>query len=177
MIEQEHDGPTPASKAEFLRRLEAGRRELWAFIDALKPEQFTAKRDPAGWAIKDHLIHLAVWEKGITALLGYQPRYPVMGVDEALAFADEDTVDAMNDAIFVQHKDDSLDDVLAALKRAQAAFDQVVAAKSEADMMQTYSHYQPDEPGEESGAPIIGWMIGNTVEHYAEHLPWMSVLV
>lgn len=177
MIEQEHDGQAPVSKAEFLRRLEAGRRKLWAFIDSLTPEQFTAKRDAAGWAIKDHLVHLAVWEKGITALLGYQPRYPVMGVDEALAFAEHSTVDEMNDAIFVQHKDDSLEDVLAALKREQAAFDQVVAAKSDADLMQTYSHYQPDEPGDESGAPIFGWMVGNTFEHYAEHLPWMQALV
>lgn len=177
MIEQEHDGQTPGSKAEFLEKLAAGRRELWAFIDALSPEQFTARRDPAGWAIKDHLIHLATWEKGIAALLEYKPRYPVMGVDEALAFAEHSTVDEMNDAIFVAHKDDPLTDVIAALRVEQAYFDQVVESKSDADLAQTYSHYQPDEPGEERGDPIIGWMIGNTYEHYAEHLPWMQALL
>ncbi|GAB4335609.1 MAG: hypothetical protein Kow0010_23150 [Dehalococcoidia bacterium] len=37
--------------------------------------------------------------------------------------------------------------------------------------------YLPDEPGEETGAPIVGWIAGNTCAHYEEHLAWISDLV
>ncbi len=39
-----------------------------------------------------------------------------------------------------------------------------------------YSHYLPDEPGKDSGAPIIGWVIGNTNEHFDLHREWIENL-
>ena len=48
---------------------------------------------------------------------------------------------------------------------------------SDADLRKTYSHYQPDEPGEDSGEPIMRWVAGNTYEHYAEHQEWIEALI
>ena len=52
----------------------------------------------------------------------------------------------------------------------------MLAGLSDADLLKTYRHYQPDEPEENSGAPIIGWIAGNTYEHYAEHQAWVEAL-
>lgn len=46
-----------------------------------------------------------------------------------------------------------------------------------ADLFRTYSYFQPDEPGEDSGRPIIAWIIGNTYEHYDEHRAWIEELI
>lgn len=166
-----------ATIEEFFKRLNAGRSELWAFIDSLTPEQLSAKRDTGGWAIKDHLIHLAMWEKGMTALMSYQPRYAAMGLDEAWVFNEHPHFDVMNDVIFKQHKDKSADEVLAVLRDEQAAFSRVMSEKTTADLFKTYSHFQPHEPGDDDGSPILGRLVGNSFGHYAEHLPWIRALV
>ena len=46
---------------------------------------------------------------------------------------------------------------------------------SDADLKQPYSHFQPGDPDEER--PVIGWVAGNTYEHYAEHIGWINQLV
>ena len=50
-------------------------------------------------------------------------------------------------------------------------------ALTDADLLKTYSHYQPDEPGEDSGSPIVGWITGNTYYHYDEHRVLIEALV
>jgi uncharacterized damage-inducible protein DinB len=166
----------PGSKEVFLERLGYGRQKLWEFIDSLTEDEMTARRDSAGWAIKDHLIHLALYEKGMTALLTYQPRWPVMGVDEQIAFNAEG-FDELNAVLFQQNKDLSVSEVLSILRHEQKALSDTINQKSYDDLLKTYSHYQPDEPGEDSGRPILDWVIGNTYEHYEEHLPWMKVIL
>jgi hypothetical protein len=37
------------------------------------------------------------------------------------------------------------------------------------------NHFQPGDPDE--GRPVIGWVVGNTHEHYAEHIGWMNQLI
>jgi hypothetical protein len=35
-------------------------------------------------------------------------------------------------------------------------------------LLKTYSHYQPDEPGDDSGEAVLRWVVGNssgTTEH------------
>ncbi len=34
-----------------------------------------------------------------------------------------------------------------------------------------------DEPGEDSGSPIVGWITGNTYYHYDEHSLLIEALV
>lgn len=52
----------------------------------------------------------------------------------------------------------------------------MLARLHDADLLKTYSEFQPDQPGEDSGAPIIGWIADNTYEHYAEHQAWVEAL-
>ena len=52
-----------------------------------------------------------------------------------------------------------------------------LAGLSDEDLFKTYSYYQPDEPGDDSGDPILNWIMGNTYEHYAEHQAWIEALL
>jgi hypothetical protein len=67
--------------------------------------------------------------------------------------------------------------VLAALRDGQQQLLDALDGLTDADLFKTYSHYQPDEPGKDSGAPILGWIAGNTYAHYAEHQGWIQALV
>ena len=46
---------------------------------------------------------------------------------------------------------------------------------SDADLRKPYSHFQPKDP--EKKGPVIGWVAGNTYEHYAEHIGWIDQLL
>jgi hypothetical protein len=46
------------------------------------------------------------------------------------------------------------------------------------DLQLPYSHYQSEIIGVEGvDRPVVGWVAGNTYEHYEEHIPWMTSLV
>lgn len=160
------------SVPEFLGRLDAGWAELQAFITSLTPEQLTVPTDAAGWTVKDHLIHLAVWEDGMNAVLAHQNRRERMGIPAALWGGDD--YDAINAVIQQQHHADTLESVLSTLDRVHTEFRSRAAALSTTDLLAPYSDYQPDSS---SANPIVGSLAGNTYGHYEEHIPWMQAIV
>ena len=173
-IEEElsDEAPLPPDKAALLARVRAARAALEAALSRLSDEQLLAP-GPDGWAVKDHLIHIAAWERGIAALLRKQPRYAAMELDQETYLRGSETINA---TLYARHKDEPL---AAARERFRAAHEDIldtIGALDDADLFQTYSHYQPDEPGKDSGAPIVGWIAGNTYEHYAEHQGWIETL-
>jgi hypothetical protein len=40
---------------------------------------------------------------------------------------------------------------------------------SDEDLKRPYSHFQPDDPPY-NPSPVWPWIVGNTFEHYAEHM-------
>jgi hypothetical protein len=45
---------------------------------------------------------------------------------------------------------------------------------SDNDLQRPYNHYQP---GSNADAPAISWVVGNTYEHYAQHISWIAKIV
>jgi hypothetical protein len=160
-------------KAALLERIRSARSDLEQALGRLSDEQLVAP-GADGWSAKDHLAHLIVWEQGLVALLEHRPRYIDMGLDEA-TYLSGDT-DRLNTIFYQRSKDRPLPEVLDEFRRSHQHVLDVLARLSEDDLYRTYSHYQPDEPGEDSGAPILGWIAGNTYEHYAEHQGWIEAL-
>ncbi|MEX1252866.1 MAG: ClbS/DfsB family four-helix bundle protein [Dehalococcoidia bacterium] len=158
----------PQDKTALIERIEAARAALDETISRLTDAQLVAPGPYEGWSVKDHLAHLAAWERGIAALLRRRPRYEAMGVDERTYLTAG--TDGINAAVHEHGKDLSLADVLAEFRQTQQ---DLLAALTDADLFKTYSHYQPNEPGKDSGAPIVKWIAGNTYEHYAEHVAWL----
>lgn len=163
------------TQSELLSAIDADWASLTDALSQLSEAQLTGPTDAAGWTGKDHIVHLAAWERSILYLLAGKPRHAGLGVDEALYLTGDD--DAINAVIQSQHRDISLAEALAELRRVHTELRAVLDGLSDADVHKMYSDFLPEEPGEEDGTPIIDRLVGNTSEHYAEHLPWILALV
>jgi hypothetical protein len=165
---------TPVTTSELLRRIQNGWDAFQAYLKTLMPEQLTQPTDAAGWAAKDHIIHLAVWEDGIEALLSGQSRQARMGVDDVTWKADwhADDFFAINDGIYKRNKDKSLDEVLVTFKTVHVRLVNTVSKLSDADLMRP--SFDPVSP---STHTVMRLIAGNTFEHYEEHHPWIEAIV
>ena len=156
----------PRDKKELLERIQSLRSRLEQNISQLSDFQLAAPGMTSDWSVKDHLAHLAVWEDSLAALLRREPRHSAMKVDETTYLRG---ADAINEMIYQRNKERSLGEVLAHFRKSHQQALAALDGLTNADLFRTYSHYQPDEPGEDSGEPILAWVAGNTYEHYAEH--------
>jgi DinB superfamily len=166
----------PQTIVDLLARIEQGRGELEAFLAPLSEQQLSATPNPDGWMLKDHLAHLAVWQAGIAALLRREDRAAAMGLGPG-AFAQMEATgdyDTPNAEIFRQHRHKTSAEARDFFAATYADLLATLGRMSDADLARTYSAYAPEGPGEETGAPIVGWVMGNTYEHYAEHIVWMA---
>jgi len=167
----------PKSKAEFQDQLQGAWAELQQTLDSLTEAQMTERTDQVGWTVKDHLAHLIPWEQGMIALLKYEPRYQAMGVNVA-QLEDEDE---LNETLRAPYRSTSLSDVRDRPRETHEALTAVVASLGPDDLFKTYSHYQPHDEraarlGDDTGEPVLRWVIGNSSGHYLEHLPWIRAL-
>jgi len=168
-------GDFPTNKAQFEEHLRDAWAQLQQTLDSLTAEQMTERTDAAGWTVRDHLAHLVVWEQGIIALLKREPRFEAMGVDiETVQRLNEFGV--LNQILRAQQHSSTLADVRDRLRKTHEELVAIVASMQPGDLLQTYSHYQPDEPGDDTGEPVLRWVVGNSSGHYLEHLPWIQRL-
>lgn len=163
------------SKAELVREIEGAWARLNAALDRLTPAQTTDIRDAEGWAVKDHLVHLAAWERSVVVFLQGKPRHEGLGVDEQLYLAGDD--DVINAAIQEQRKDVSPAEALAGLREVHGQLLSLIDPMSDDDLHRANSDYQPDGPGERDERPVIGMIYGNTANHFSEHQEWIEGLV
>lgn len=162
----------PTSKPELMARIHTSWDKFQAYLSTLSEEQLTGPTDAAGWTAKDHIMHLAVWEDGIAALLDKQPRDAQMGIDTQLWLTGD--YDHINDTIQKRFADKPLDEVLQTFKTVHARVVAKLESMTEEELLRPYSDYQP---GADRDAPVIGWVVGNTFEHYEEHHPWIVKIV
>ena len=152
--------------------IERGWDDLNALIDSLGPLGLTTT-GPDGWAVKDHLVHIAAWELSLLGLLDGVDRRSAMGVPGA----DEET-DAINAAVWALHGSKTPEQALAFFREAHASMMRKLGTLSDADLQRPYNQYQPNDPRDPSdNRPVVDWVSGNTWEHYAEHVGWINQLV
>ena len=126
-----------------------------------------------GWAVKDHLAHIAAWEASLIGLFEGTDRAAAMGI----AASDDDGTDAINAAIWSLHRDKTPQQAVAYFRETHAALIRLLAKMSDADFELSYNHYQPNQPRDPSDdRPALEWVAGNTWEHYAEHVDWINQL-
>ena len=162
------------TKTQLFADMERDWRALHAHLARLTEQQMTSVHDPEGWAVKDHLAHLAAWEESILVLFQDKPRHQGLGVAEELYASG--SFDAVNAAIYEQRKDLSLDQVLS---RLQSPHDQLLALVrplSDDELNRPASSYFRNlSPAERRR--LADLVRENTAEHYAEHLEWIEALV
>lgn len=160
------------TKSELLAKMQDGWNNFSAYVKSLSADQLTNPKDAVGWTVRDHLVHLAAWEDGISALLDKQSQRDYMQVDEATWKTGD--FDKINAVIQRHYKDVSLESVLKMLEAAHQRLLGKVQSMSDADLQLPYKHFAPHSQREN---PIIGWIQGNSYDHYAERRPWIEAIV
>lgn len=160
-----------ATKQELLSRINAGWDEFQAFLATLSDEQLTVPTDAGGWTGKDHIIHIAVWEDGMEALLRKESRHGRMGISDAMW--EKGDHDEVNATIQQHHKNKSLAEVRKIAAESHQRLLKTIASLSDDELNLPYKHYAPAADREH---PVYGWVIGNTYEHYEEHTPWIAAI-
>ncbi len=158
------------TKADLLDQLQKGWDQINTFLDGLTDEQKTQLRDAAGWTVKDHVIHMAAWEDGFTALLDKGDRRTYMNIDEVTWKSGDDPINAV---LQKRYKDLTWDEVM---QKRQAIHDKLlkqIEALPDATLQAPYSEYNPASKNKYAINQLIG---GSTFSHYADHLPWMAAI-
>jgi hypothetical protein len=141
--------------ATTLANFEDAFARLEQTVKRLDERQLTEIRDPAGWAAKDHLMHLALWEQSLLASVDGKPRHQALGID-ASTDASED-YDGINAQIFAATRHRPLKDVLETLHATHAA---------------TRARLSVAAP-----APALVKDVPGYTEHYDQHRGWIEALV
>jgi hypothetical protein len=166
----DYDTP-PEDKAQLIEYITTAYNEIDALVNSLTPEQI-ARKDHAGWTIRDHLAHLATWQGGMSAALRKQPRWEAMGINTATMLSLHGNEDALNAKVAESTLNLSWDETRTLFRETHEDFLKVLDGLSFDDIMKPYAHYQPDAP--ERTDPIAYWVGGNTYGHFMEHLGWVS---
>lgn len=131
-------------------------------VNGLDERELTGVRDAAGWAAKDHLIHLAKWEQALLASVDGIPRHQALGIDPATDGSED--WDGINAQIFAATKDRALDDVLETLRTTHATTRaRLAAAVKKGAPSGASAALLKDAPG--------------YIEHYDQHRGWILELV
>ncbi len=118
------------------------------------------------WTRRDVLAHLEAWERRTVSLLetlrrGWDPG----GSDDSSSW------DVMNERFFEENRHRSLADVRRGESDAYDALVRMVEELPDEDL------FEPDRFAWTDGRPFAGWILGNTSEHYAEHMAQLEPTV
>ena len=150
--------------------IEAAWKQLAELVNEVEEAGGLSQAGADGWTVKDHLAHVAAWEHSLLALIQGHDRESAMGLSEA-----RERIDDVNEAVRKLHETDTADEALGYFRDSHAKLVAALEKLSDADLQKPYSHYQPSDADEKR--PVIGWVEGNTYEHYAEHLGWINQLL
>ena len=153
---------------EVIAKIDSGWDELDTLARGLDEEGLSLHRAPDGWAVKDHLVHLAAWEHWLLALFEHRDKLAAMGA----ASAGRD-IDAINDAVYTNHRDDSVSEALDYCRDAHSRLMDMLRKQSTEDFERPYKAFF--DPGAESDEqPVLVAVAANTYDHYAEHVQWIK---
>lgn len=151
----------PTNTPELLAWIDKAWNQLLAVVDQLSPETLTV---PAadGWSPKDQLAHLAHWEQWLLRHhMAGEPAQDIMQVDAALL--EDFDVDRVNEIVHTHSQERTLAEVLDDLHRGHAQVVNTLAALPFADLL------RPRYADDPAARPLLGWVAGDTYEHYQEH--------
>jgi uncharacterized protein (TIGR03083 family) len=153
------------SKATLLQRLRDERADLDALVASVPRERMTEPGATGDWSLKDVLAHIAEGERWTAGEIrkagrGESPSREELEEMRQQGLFDNDT---RNQIIWKQHRDDTLDDVLA---EASAAYRDLVSALEEA------SEETLNAPAWWTrGQPLLDVLPPQCYAHYHEHEP------
>ena len=137
----------------------------WASLDktvkGLGERELTEMRNPDGWAAKDHLMHVAVWEQALLSKLDGRLRHQALGLDASTEGSED--YDALNAKIFETTRARPLAEVLDALRSTHAKTRAHIASFTTGTSSANADAFLADVPG--------------YADHYDQHAGWIKELV
>ncbi len=161
------------TKGELLDRINQSRAELEKTLSGLSEKQLTTP-GPEIWSVKDHIVHLAVWELGIAMLLQHHDRLAAMNVDEETFRTKSE--DEINDVIYQQFAHLSWDEVVPKYQESHRRMLEALDALSDEDIYRPYAYFVEGNAQAPQG-PVISWIAGNTYAHYDLHNQFIQSLL
>ena len=158
--------------AKFTASIDAAWKDLRAFLAAVTPGQ-ASKRDQAGWSVKDHVMHLAVWEDSVAILFRGGRRHEVLGIKEPLYTAGN--LDAINEVIKARLEGASLREAIRDLQGVHTQLIGHLRTLRDADLNAKAREFFPQAPANDD-RPLASLIWDNTGGHFTEHLQWMHDL-
>lgn len=154
--------------AEVVVRIERGWDELDKLANGLDHEGLGLHRAPDGWAVKDHLVHVAAWELWLLALFEHRDKLAAMGAEAAAK-----QIDSVNDVVYQNHRDDSVEDAMGYFRDSHAQLMEVLRRQTTEDFERPYKTFF-EEGAETDEQPVLVAVAANTYDHYDEHLGWIK---
>lgn len=162
----------PQNKVELLSAIGNAWADLQISIARYSEGQLTGVRDAAGWSAKDHLAHLAAWERSMLQLIREgTPQYEGLGTSRELFEAGD--YDPMNAELYARTKDRSLAAVMDELRSVHEAMVALIQGMSERDLTRSCSDFAAEAPD----VPLLAKLNGNTWSHFGEHRIWIEELI
>jgi uncharacterized damage-inducible protein DinB len=154
-------GQRETIKQALLHRLTLERAYLWRSFESLPDSELVRRPAIGDWSVKDILAHIADWEEefivGIQqAARGEHPRF--------LDYDDE----AFNQAHFLMHKDDTLDQGRQHLREVR---------QRTLALLNRLSDEEWERPGQPPFAHVamVAWCVERLAAHDREH--WPSIMI
>lgn len=158
----------PQTKADLLERIDGAWAELDRSILAL-PDGELKRAGKDGWSRKDHLAHLAAWELSVVALLHGADPWAAVGIPAGV-----EDINVENEILHRRYQELSSTEVRALARGSHQCLLDELARLQDVDLRRPYSDFHPSEERADGGAPVVGWIVGNTYDHVEEHLGWMK---
>ena len=167
------DSKNTLTRAKLLNEIETNWNELQTYLSDLTEAQLIQPTDAEGWTVKDHVIHIAMWDNAALALLEGKSKRAVMNIDPAI-WAKDDDARSINAVLHKRYQPMSLVEVMQIFRENHERLVQKLHTLIEEDLQLPYNYYQSDSPDEH---PLIESFIWETAYHYREHIPWITAIV
>jgi hypothetical protein len=155
----------------LLQRIAVSWTDLITLLDGLSEAQRTELTDANGWTVKDHVIHLAVWEAAGLALLDGKSKRESLDIPPEIWAQYEDPINAV---LHQRYHAMTWEDVIATLHDNHMQTLAKINAMSDADLARPHSDFLP---GSAVDDPILIDLEIATCYHYDEHLPWIKAIL
>lgn len=165
------DSDNVMTRDDLMQQINTAWNELQSYLASVTEVQLTQPTDAAGWTAKDHLIHVAMWEKANVAMLEGKSKRETLDITPEVWDQDDDPINAV---LQERYRDMSLSEVMQTARQNHERLMAKLDTMTEADMQLPYRHYQPTATDD---TPIIRYIHWDTVHHYGEHLLWLSRIV
>lgn len=155
------------TKDELLERIRSSKEELDAVLTEIADDVMIGPHPAGEWSGKEQLAHLAAWHELLLARMRGIREEELLGIDpDRYAAMDVDSINAL---FHERDAEMSLDDARASFGRTYA---EVMALLEAIDPSTLDAPYRADIPER----PLIDTIVGDTYEHYDEHLELLVTL-